>query len=296
MNPSGASPTCAFVLGGGGVLGATQIGMLRALLERDIRPDLVVGTSIGAVNGAAIAADPGEAALERLTELWSSMSVLPSLQDALPRPRLRVPGRRADSDSSESRSRRRVPRTHLSPAGPFLRLIRDNLPVANIEDMQVPFQCVAANLERSVAHWFSEGPAAPAIMASCAVPGLFPPIEIDGKHYWDGGLVHSIPVSRAIALGATRIYVMHVGRVEQQLRLPRWPWEVASVTFEIARRHRYVEEMANIPPGIEVHELPSGAEDAPMVSLLHRNPAYITGRIAAAYTSSSAYLASVDAG
>ena len=294
MKPDGTSPTCAFVLGGGGVLGATQIGMLRALLERGIRPDLVVGTSIGAVNGAAIAADPDEAALERLTQLWSSMSVLPSLQDALPRPRLRVPGRR-QSDASGSASRRGVSRTHLSPAGPFLRLIRENLPVANIEDMQVPFQCVAANLERSVAHWFSEGPAAPAIMASCAVPGLFPPIEIDGKHYWDGGLVHSIPVSRAIALGATRIYVMHVGRVEQQLRLPRWPWEVASVTFEIARRHRYVEEMANIPAGIEVHELPSGAEDAPLVSLLHRNPAYITGRIEAAYASSSAYLTAADA-
>ena len=66
--------TTAFVLGGGGVLGAVEVGMLRALLERDVRPDLVLGTSIGAFNGALVAREPEVSVVTRLTELWQSAS------------------------------------------------------------------------------------------------------------------------------------------------------------------------------------------------------------------------------
>ena len=72
-------------------------------------------------------------------------------------------------------------------------------------------------------------------MASCAVPGLLPPVEIDGLHYFDGGLVDSIPVGRAVALGASVVYVLQVGRIESPLPVPTRPWEVGLVAFEIAR-------------------------------------------------------------
>ena len=80
-------------------------------------------------------------------------------------------------------------------------------------------------------------------------------VEIDGRHHLDGGLVHSIPVGRALELGATRVFVLQVGRVEQPLTPPRRPWEVGVVAFEISRRHRYVHEMESIPDGVEVHVL-----------------------------------------
>src|SRR5436853_478438 len=83
----------------------------------------------------------------------------------------------------------------------------------------------------------------PAVLASCAVPGLLPPVEVDGEHYFDGGLVHSIPVGRAIELGARTVYVLQVGRIERPLAPPRRLWEVGLVAFEIARRHRFHEEM-----------------------------------------------------
>ena len=86
----------------------------------------------------------------------------------------------------------------------------------------------------------------PAVLASCAVPGLLPPVEIDGEHYFDGGLVHSIPVGRAVALGASTVYVLQVGRIESELTVPRRPWEVGLVAFEIARRHRFHEEMSAV--------------------------------------------------
>ena len=103
-----------------------------------------------------------------------------------------------------------------------------------------------------------EGPLVGPILASCAVPGLFAPVEIDGLHYLDGGLVHSIPVGRALQLGARRVFVLQVGRVENRLEPPKTPWELGLVAFEIVRRHRFVEEIEAVPDDVELHVLPSG--------------------------------------
>ena len=102
-------------------------------------------------------------------------------------------------------------------------------PGAEFSDLKLPFQCVAAGIESASARWFGSGPVVPAIMASCAVPGLLAPVEIDGAHYFDGGLVDSIPVGRAVALGASTVYVLQVGRIESPLEVPTRPWEVGLV-------------------------------------------------------------------
>ncbi len=153
--------------------------------------------------------------------------------------------------------------THLLTHAPLHTVIDRYLPVTEFDELRVPYQCVAACIEDSRAVWFSEGPIAPAVLASCSVPGLFPPVRIGEHHYLDGGLVHSIPVGRAMELGASQIYVLQVGRVEQALRVPRAPWEVAAVAFEISRRHRYVEEIANVPESVALHVLPSGQAPRP---------------------------------
>jgi NTE family protein len=257
----------AFVLGGGGVLGAHEVGMLRALSEAGIAPDVIVGTSVGAINGAFVAADPPGASI-RLAELWQG--------DAL---------RLAFSETIVSRAVR------LVRSG--TNLLDDMLPAADFADLALPFHCVAASIEHAQAHWFSSGPIVPAVLASCAVPGLLPPVEIGGEHYFDGGLVHSIPVGRAVALGAGIIYVLHVGRIEHPLTVPRRPWEVGLVAFEIARRHRFHEEMQALPEGVRVHVLPAGTDQrtTDLSQLRYRDKTRVAASIDRAYTASARYLA-----
>jgi NTE family protein len=90
------------------------------------------------------------------------------------------------------------------------------------------------------------------------VPGLFPPVEIDGEHFYDGGLVNSVPLDRAIQLGAEVIYVLQVGRIEAPLRPPERLHESALIAFEIARRHMFARALKAMPDDIELHLLPSG--------------------------------------
>jgi len=137
------------------------------------------------------------------------------------------------------------------------------LPVTRVEELVVRFQCVAASIERAAEHWFDRGPLADVVLASCAVPGILPPVRIDGEHFIDGGIVNSIPVSRAVTLGAKTIYVLQVGRLERSLKPPRWPWEVGLVAFEVARRHRFAHDLTSLPEDIQLHVLPTGDSQAP---------------------------------
>ncbi|MCV2489846.1 patatin-like phospholipase family protein [Geodermatophilus sp. YIM 151500] len=275
--PAGRGGT-AFVLGGGGLLGAAEVGMLRALFEHGIRPDLVVGTSVGAINGAFVAADPAPSAVDRLRGVWEELAST---------------GIFAGSVLGRVRTLART-RTHLHPREPLRDLLTAHLPVRTFAELQVPFQCVAASIERAAEQWFTEGPLIEAVLASCAVPGLLPPVELDGEHYLDGGLVHSIPIGRAVALGADTIYVLHVGRIDRPLRPPARPWEVAQVAFEVARRHRVAADLAALPPDVTVHVLPSGEAAPPAAGdlrdLRYRDFSGVPDRIERAYGAVRGYL------
>jgi NTE family protein len=269
--------TTAFVLGGGGVLGAAEVGMLRALFERDITPDLVLGTSVGALNGALVARDPSIGVIERLTELWLTVS---SSRDVYGDRPLRTM-RRAVSTG-----------THIYSPTPLRQRLEEEFGDVLIEDLPVRFQVCAAHIERAAEHWFDSGPLVDAVVASAAVPGLLPPAEIDGEHYLDGGIVNSIPVARAVQLGATRLFVLQVGRIDRPLTVPRRPWEVARVSFEIARRHRFMREMVELPAAVEAHVLPARGTTSKDDSLLsHRDFRGVEARIEATYDASREYLA-----
>jgi NTE family protein len=266
----------AFVLGGGGLLGAVEVGMLRALLEHGVRPDLILGTSVGALNGALVATDPTPAVVRRLMVLWESAAGSGEVYGDGP---MRQVGRAVRTG------------THLHSAKPLRDRLVQELGDLTFAELSVPFQCCAASIERAAEHWFTTGRVTDAVMASAAVPGLLRPAEVDGEHYLDGGIVNSIPVGRAVTLGAERIFVLQVGRVDRPLTAPRRPWEVARVSFEIARRHRFVREMSELPEGVEAHVLPAAgsmADDSPRA---YRDTAQVAGRIEAAYDASLAYLA-----
>jgi len=264
-----------FVLGGGGDLGANEVGMLRALLERGIVPDLVVGTSVGALNGAAVAALPTLEMVERLETAWRQLG-----DERIFDSPLRVAGNLIRE------------RTHLHSNQPLRRLILRLLPVSTFEELAVPFQCVAASIERAAEHWFTRGSLVEPILASSAVPGLLPAVEIGGEHFIDGGIVNSIPIERALQLGATDLYVLHVGRIEQPLQPPRNLFQVATVAFEIARRHRFAHDMEDLPAGIVAHVLPTGWDDpgTGVSSLRPWDFGAVGERIARAYEATVDYL------
>jgi NTE family protein len=264
----------AFVLGGGGVLGAAEVGMLRALFERKIVPDLIVGSSVGALNGAVIAADPSLETVARLVNVWTGLSD------------------RGVFGGSVFGQLRTLARhgTHLHSNDGLRQLIEADIGSLEFSDLTVRFQCVAASIEQATATWFSSGPVTPAVLASCAVPGLLPAVEIEGQHYFDGGLVRSIPIGRAAELGATRIFVLQVGRLEKPLKPPTRPWQVALVAFEIARRHQFGEELAGLSDEIEVHILPSGSPE-PARSMRYRSTSGVPVRIEAAHEATANYLA-----
>jgi NTE family protein len=235
-------PETAFVLGGGGNLGAIQVGQLRALLERDIVPHAVIGCSVGALNGAAIAGRPTLAEADRLADMWRSLDS----RDIFPSPsRTRGPwlfirnGQSAYSDHG------------------LRRVLHKWMQVRSFSDMAVPFWAVATTLHTGLEHWFSRGDVVQALLASTALPGFLPPVRVDGEEYIDGGVVNNVPVSKAYELGAKRIYVLDVGNVEREQREAKRPYEVLMQAVAIARAHRFRTEMADVPDGVELIRMPT---------------------------------------
>jgi len=268
--------TTAFVLGGGGVLGAVEVGMLRALLESDVRPELVLGTSVGALNGAMVAREPGLPVVERLTGLWLDVAR----------------SRQVYGDKTLRTVRRAVASgTHIYSSRPLQRRLHEEFGDSRIEDLPVRFQVCAASIERAAEHWFESGPLVDAVVASAAVPGLLPPAQVGGEHYLDGGIVNSIPLGRAVQLGADRVFVLQVGRIDRPLTVPRRPWEVARVSFEIARRHRFAREVAELPAGVEAYVLPArGTSPRDDTLRGHRDFSTVEQRIEATYAACRDYL------
>ena len=159
--------TTAFVLGGGGVLGAVEVGMLRALLERDVRPDLVLGTSVGAINGALIAREPSLVVVDRLHELWRTVAE----------------SRDVYGDTAVRTVRRALStRTHVYSSQRLKQRLHDELGDITFAQLPTRFQVCAASIERAAEHWFDSGPVVEAVVASAAVPGLLPPALVDGEH------------------------------------------------------------------------------------------------------------------
>ena len=277
-----SSRQTAFVLGGGGKWGAVEVGMLQALDEAGIRPDLVLGTSIGAFNGSVIADQPGQKGVQRLFELWDSLS---------------------NSDVFKGGMLERIRNVAtLEPAihsTEDLRSILESFhgPDKRIEDLSVPFQCVAASIERSAEHWFTSGPLLSALLASSAVPALFPAVKVGDEHFYDGGLVNSVPLDRAFKLGATIIYVLQVGRIEAPLRVPERLHEAGLISFEIARRHTFARALENVPGDVEFHVLPSGNPVAfdDRRQIKWKDTTDTTDLMAGAYEASAKYLGDLAA-
>src|SRR5947209_2755961 len=192
--PAGGRRT-AFVLSGGGSLGAVQVGMLKALFESGVTPDILIGTSVGAVNAAWVAGRPGADGMADLADIWLGLR----RQDVFPiSPLMSAAG-------LLGRSNHFISNTNLGS------ILEKNIPFERIEQASVPLHIVATDLKSGRATILTSGPAVPALLASCAIPGVFPPVTIGRRAYVDGRVANHTPVTVAIELGATKIFVLPVG-------------------------------------------------------------------------------------
>ena len=193
----------AFVLAGGGSLGAVQVGMLEALLEAGVTPDLVVGSSVGALNAGFFAGDPTARGVKDLAGIWRGL-------------------RRADVFPLTLRSALRWlgPADALFESTNLRRLIERHLPYRNLEDAPVPVHVVATSLG-GMSVRLSSGPAVEAILASAAIPAVFPSVEIGVEHLMDGAISGNTPILTAAELGAGRLIVLPTGFSCALTRPPR---------------------------------------------------------------------------
>lgn len=226
----------AFVLAGGGTRGAAQVGMLAELVERGIRADRVYGASVGAVNGAAYSGDPTADGVRRLEKVWRGLSG----ETIFPKSRVHGPW-----TFFQQR-----PAVHANSG--LRRILEENVAFDRLEDAVVPFEVVTTSLTDGRERWLSQGDTIDAVLASAAIPALFPPVQIDGELLVDGGVVNNVPISRPLAAGATRIYVLLCGPLHFRPEKPKRPAEAVMAAFFVAVHARFARELTLLPPGVEV--------------------------------------------
>jgi NTE family protein len=194
----------AFVLSGGASLGAIQVGMLEALFERGIAPDLIVGASVGAINGAFVAGrEPTPETAHALGDIWRGLN-----RGAI-FPLNPLTGLFGFVGLS----------SHLIPAGNLRRLIVQHALIERLENSPVPLHLIATDVLSGQELRVSRGPAVDAVMASAAIPSVFAPVEFEGRLLMDGGVPDNTPISHAVALGANEIYVLPTILTQQRLHL-----------------------------------------------------------------------------
>ena len=166
-------------------------------------------------------------------------------------------------------------------------VLSEKLTASTFEDLVVPFQCVATDVEGVQEVWFRTGPLIEPILASAALPAVYPAVEIDGVRYLDGAIVDDVPMRRAVELGARTLYVLQVGAFSRPRPEPRRPLDVAVQSYWIARHHRFKADLAAIPEDVVVHLLPTGQTP----SMRYNDFTRSAELIAAAYEASGDYLA-----
>jgi NTE family protein len=231
----------AFVFAGGGSLGAIQVGMLKALTEHGLCAELLLGSSVGAINAAYFAADPSLQGIAQLEAIWLSLhrddvfhfSWVSGIKGFLGK------------------------RTHLFDEKTFERFLAERLPYQEFQDATIPVHIVASDYVSGDEVVLSEGKMLPALQASAAIPGIFPPVEIDGRYLIDGGVANHTPVSTAIRLGASRLIVLPTGFTCAPSMPPTGALNIAlhSLNLIIARQllqdleaHKEQAEILVVPP------------------------------------------------
>ena len=229
----------AFVFAGGGSLGAIQVGMLRVLLASGVQPDFVVGASVGAINASYFAGASNARGVTALECIWLGL-------------------RRSDIFPITLASAFALighPGNVVDPGG-LRHVIEANLPFARLEEAQVPLNVMATN-QQGLAVRLSAGPAVEAILASTAIPGVFPTVEIDGEALMDGAVAANTPLRLAIELGASRIVILPTGYACALTEPPKGAIAKALHAITLMITWQLIYELERMPEHIQVHIVPT---------------------------------------
>ena len=232
--------TTAFVLSGGASLGAIQVGMLLGLARAGITPDLIVGTSVGALNGGWVAMGPDVDGIGALADVWRSLSrnaVFPT------HPIVGLLGFLGQ-------------RPNLVPDKGLRRLVADHLRFSRLEDAPIPLHVVATDVLSGQDVLLSSGDAVEAIMASAAIPGVFPPVNINGRDLIDGGVVNNTPLSHAVALGADRVWVLPTGYACALRHSPQGALAMALHAVTLTINQRLAVDVARFEETVDLRVIP----------------------------------------
>lgn len=239
--PSAASHTTAFVLAGGGSLGAVEVGMLRELLAwGEKAPAFVVGASAGAINGAYFAANPTPEGVAQLEQIWGGIR----RQDLFP-------------FNLGSLLRMLARRAYLVESAGLRRLLELHLPYARLRDAAIPIHIVASDMVTGDEVLLSDGPVVDAVLASTAIPGVFPPVRVDGRLLVDGGVANNTPISTAIRLGATRIIVLPTGFACAIKQVPTAAIGRAMHALSLLVARQLVQDAERFASSVELRIVPS---------------------------------------
>lgn len=236
-----------FVLGGGGSLGAQQVGMLQALGDLGVHADLVVGTSIGSVNGALLAADPRGAA-SRLSHLWHSIDARSIMGRGILRRLLRLLGGE----------------NHLYDTPAIGQVVSELIGDVDIAELQVPYAAIAVDVTDGVTVRLASGRLVSAIEASTAIPGVFPMVPRNRRLLCDGGLITNVAVTDALEMGARSLVVLDCMFASHPLEVPRRLTDTALWTFTTQLRQQVLRD------------LPLAAEQVPVLYLPGARPRMIS--------------------
>ena len=229
--------TTAFVLSGGASLGALEVGMLLALAEHGITPDLLIGTSVGAVNAAWLASGATLADIESLATVWMSIRREDVFPTAPLRGLLGFLGRR----------------NHLVPPDRFRALLARDLSFAKLEDAAIPVRVVTTDLLSGEEVLLGEGDAVDAI---AAIPGVFPPVESGGRVLVDGDASNNVPISHAIDLGASIVYVLPTGYACALTEPPKGALATALQALTLVLQQRLATDIARYAGAVDLRVVP----------------------------------------
>ncbi|MGH9038473.1 MAG: patatin-like phospholipase family protein [Acidimicrobiia bacterium] len=233
----------AFVLSGGGNLGSIQVGMLRALFENGITPDVLVGTSIGSVNAAYLAADPTPGKVEDLCELWREAR-----------------SRDVFSWNPFRMAHAALRRGSLFPSESWRRFLTRRIPFERIEDSAVPLRIMVTDFEDGSPVILDSGPVIDAVMASTCLPGIFPPQRVGDHLYLDGVLAEQVPLKPAVDAGADTIYVLATSHASPSPDV-RSPGQILRHALTILLFPRIRLDALQLPdrhPNLKIIQIPSG--------------------------------------
>ena len=236
---TGTSGKTAFVFAGGGSFGAVQVGMLHALVEHGVQPDFVVGASVGAINGAYFAGDPTLAGVARLEQLWCGLK----RSTIFPMTFSRIAGLFSRSPS-------------LVDSGGLRDLIAQHLPYRLLEQAALPLHVVATSQLQGKSVCLSSGPAVDAILASCAIPAIFPSVRLEGEYLIDGAVASNTPVTTAVALGAGRLIVLPTGYACALTEPPVTAIASALHALNMVIAHQLVQDLELVADRVQVLTVP----------------------------------------